>query len=228
MGNWKLVLVIIYLMVLVSCGEDDKNPPNASDSNVFMTLNVSQPQIGVGLDTPIILTASVTKDAVGETCTFEASFGSFSTIQPSLTSTEPVDLNGQATVLWYAPEIPGMIRFSSEIQTVQAHAEIEVIPVPQIEIIDLPDSVKIGETVLFQIQVPTEWAGKAVEVSAPQSILKAAGPVLEDLHTGNRILPLTDSNGLANVLFTAPGTPMQVILTASMFGTIESLLVQIF
>ena len=200
-----------------------------------VSIDVSEQTIGIGLETPIFITASVIKDAAGEEVHFKATNGNFENEtsnqpRPISETSKMVDINGKASVWWFAPQTPGTVRFFVSIQEITEEAQIEVIPVPpQIEFIDLPESVEIDKKVLFRVSIPSAWARKAVELRIrDEGTLKAVGPVPKDsLDKGSHIFPLTDGNGFADVLFVAPNSPQQVILTASLFGTIKSVLVEI-
>jgi hypothetical protein len=198
-----------------------------------VTLDVSEQTIGVGLEAPIILTVTVVPEGAvaGEEVRFKATGGTFNTAASNpavLEGNEAININGQATAVWFAPRTPGTVRFSISILNRTAEARIEVTPVPpEIVFVDLPDSLSVGQTTLFQVRIPSAWAGKAVEIQAPQASLQAAGPVADNLQEGTRILPLTDETGAADVLLLTPDSPQQMILTASLFGTIQREFVEV-
>lgn len=220
-------VILAAALAAVACGED-KNPTFPSDGEVLMRLEASQESIGVGLETPLSVTASVTRDATGDTCTFDATAGTFELGRSERSRKIVVNVNGEASIHWFAPQEPGRVRITASIRTVTASTEVEVTPVPQVIIAELPDSLAAGETVRFRVAVPATWSRKAVEVRASHGSLLATGPVLEGLDRGGRILPLTDQNGEARLLFTAPAAANDAVtITASLFGTISSVLVRV-
>ncbi len=207
---------------------EKKNDRFPEGGTAFMEVDASTRSIGVGLDTPVVITVAVTKDAKDETCSFTATSGSFSETDATPSVDVIVDVNGQAKAFWFAPDEPGLARLTTTINSVSDMLDIEVTPVPSVELNDVPDSLAVGEQVLFRTKVDADWANKPMEIRAPNAVLQATGPVDQELDMGSRILPLTDEQGEVAVVFTAPSMPLNIQITASLFGTRESKLVKIF
>ena len=221
-------LACTLLMVLsAGCECEEKNPSFPGESGAFMELEPNYPTVRVGLTTPLAFTASVTKDAEGGQCTFTATAGSFdpTTLQLSLDTT--VDVNGRASVDWYAPGDVGQVRLTATIETVRRTVLINVSPVPEVVIEGLPNSMPPDTRVLFSVHVPADWSNMALEVRTVGATLQATGPTEDNNDRGTRILPLTDRDGLVLVLFTAPDEPMDVPVTASLFGTRNTVMVRV-
>jgi len=221
-GSSIFITVFLLLWSLFTSCEVNDNPSFPNETSTFMRMTASDTTIGVGLDASILIAVQVTKDGTGDTSLFSATSGSFLSQQTNASIEKIVDVDGNASADRFPPDEPGTVRVTARIQTVAKSINISVTPVTQIDIIGLPDSIALGQSVLFRAKVPSQWHRKPIEIRAPDAILKATGPVDQDLDAGTRILPLADETGEVAVIFTAPNMPMKIIITASMFGTRRS------
>jgi hypothetical protein len=200
---------------------------SASSKPPYLTLTSSTTSIGVGLSTPVSLKAEVDEDAAGEACLYKASAGSFSLGEALTSSQSTVDSDGKAIAQWFPPTEPGIVKIRAMVKTVAGEIELTISPVASITISGLPDYVLPASSTLFTINVPMDWANKALEVCAPLAILDAAGPVSGNLDKASRIEPIADQLGKASVILIAPSSAQQIPVTVSLFGTSASKLVSV-
>jgi hypothetical protein len=221
--------VLVGLAGALACKELDRNPssPNGQTDALFVKLVPELDSVGVGLHLPVRLFARVTKDATGSECDFAATGGSFNPASAQAKTTATVDVNGRAAVIWFPPAVSGRVAFTAKVGAVTGDTSLVVTPVPDIVLVGLPDTIATGETAQASVQVPPIWSGSAIEVRAPQGLLKTLGPVDDDLDVGTKILPLLDATGHAGFLVTAPSTAGQLLVTASLFGTVRSKTVEV-
>jgi len=222
-----LLLRLTSLMAMaggLACKELPRNPttPNEGAGFEFLSLVPDVDSVGVGLRLPVHLSARMTADAAGSQCNFTASGGSFNSTSALLTASGSVDVNGRATVVWFPPASAGRVDFGATVGQVTGDTSVVVTPVPDIVFTGLPDVLAAGETIQAGVQVAAAWAGSAVEIRTPQGLLKAVGPVQGDFDTGTKILPILDATGQAGLLVIAPMTTGQLVVTASLFGTVRS------
>lgn len=208
----------------MACKEIPHNPsdPLRGDVDTLLVLQAETDTVAVGARQAVLITARVTRDATGESCSFTAGSGSFSAGELKPTISAAIDANGQAIVAWFPPDLPGRADLSAQVGDVTGRTVITVAAVPDIVFVNLPDTVPAGQVVQVTLEVADAWAGVGVEVRASAGTLAALGPVQDGQDEGNRIVPLLDENGRASFLLAFPGAPGQVVVTASLFGTIRS------
>jgi hypothetical protein len=208
----------------MACKEFPHNPSGPLEGAVdtLLVLQAERDTVAVGARQAVLITARVTRDASGKVCAFAAGSGSFSAAELTPTLSAAIDGNGQAVVAWYPPDQPGEADLSAQVGEVTGRTVITVSAVSDIVFTNLPDTLAAGQAVPVTLEVGDAWAGAGVEVRVSTGTLAALGPVQNEQDQGTRIIPLLDGTGRANVLLTVPGSPGQVILTASLFGTTRS------
>ncbi|MFL5495716.1 MAG: hypothetical protein ACJ8DC_15130 [Gemmatimonadales bacterium] len=208
----------------MACKEIPHNPsgPLEGEVDTLLVLQAERDTVAVGARQAVLITARVTRDASGQMCSFAAGSGSFAAAELKPSQSAAIDGNGQAFVAWYPPDQPGPADLSAQVGEVTGRTVITVSAVPDIVLANLPDTVAAGQAVPVTLEVGDAWAGAGVEVRVSTGTLAALGPVQNEQDQGTRVVPLLDGTGRATVLLTAPGSPGQVIVTASLFGTTRS------
>lgn len=220
-----LYSVFVLCVLLGSCEESD----DSLIEGEMMVMTLSPDSVtNVGSNDYITVTVQVPLDGAGETCTFNATAGNFDNISSNKsTTTAIVDIDGFATVTWFPPQTPGTQRIDATIKTLVRHREVVVSPVQTIDFSDLPASVAPDASQLFTISVGEEWAGAAVEIKTTGGTLNATGSVADELDSGTKIKPLLDQNGQTQVVYVAPATGGDFVITASLYGTFSSVAITV-
>lgn len=185
--------------------------------------------IGVGLDNaPLALTATA-MDTVADTAltslagsaaTFTGSAGAFGSAGGARSLSVTLDAQGRARANWFPPDQPGNVAIRAAVGVVETELMLVVSPVTGLAINGLAGALPTDTTVLLEVTVDPTWAGSAVEVVAPQAILRATGPVVDGRDIGTRIMPILDAAGTTAVLLETPSGSVTITVTASLFGTI--------
>lgn len=216
------VLFLLAFALLFACKETDKNSPEP-----LLSLTTDPTSVNVGIKAPTLIQAVVTKDATGDTCEFTVTDGSFNSSDATVkTITVIVDVEGKAEAFYFPPTIPGDVYVTATIKTINRKAKISITGVPSFPL-NLPDTISAEDHLTIDIQVDPAWAQSTMEVTAPLANLKVLGPAANDIDDGTKVYPIIDANGKAQLLFTAPENPQNVIITASLFGTTVSNVIEV-
>ena len=216
--------VFWLLASITACKEIPHNPsgPLEGDVDTLLVLQAERDTVAVGSRQAVLLTARVTRDASGQSCSFTAGSGSFSAAELKSTLSAAIDVNGQAVVAWYPPNQSGPADLSAQVGDVTGRTVISVAAVPDIAFTNLPDTISAGQEVPLTLEVGDAWAGAGLEVRVSTGTVAALGPVQAEPDQGDRIVPVLDETGRATILLTAPATAGTVIISASLFGTTRS------
>lgn len=226
---WVLLVGSACLAGAAGCGSIDDNPSNPLEgkSDTLIVMEVAPDTAPVGIAGAVRVTASVTRDATSQTCTFTSTAGKFGSPSGAATATATVDSRGQASVTWYPPDQMGTVDLTAQVASVTGRTSVVVKAVPDILFVGLLDTMAKGQVAAFMVQVDPAWSGAALDLKTSAGTLLALGPVRDELDEGSRVRPLLDQTGRAEVLLTAPGAAGNVVVAGSLFGTVRTRRVQV-
>ncbi len=215
-------VALLAACALLACDPPADNPssPDGADDDVYMRITLDSAVIGAGVRQALLVTASVTRDAAGESVSFTTSSGSFRSASVRVDTIATVDVAGRARVFWYPPDMPGTASLTAIARTVRADTSVTVTAVPAPQIAGLPGTVATNAEFAVTITVDARWAGRAIDVVASGGAqLTALGPVDQNAEAGTRVRPIADGNGVALISIRMPATAGTVRLTSTLLGT---------
>jgi hypothetical protein len=219
-------LVFFIFSFFMNCEEQNANFPEGSDE--LLKLELSEANSYVGTKNPIQITAYMTKDAEGETCTFTASAGGFKTYSDKLQDQQAiVDVYGQASAFWFPPNDPSNSVISVTVKTVSKDTIITVLPVGAINFSnDFQGVYSADSTFIITIEINPLWSSLPVEVNVSQGSLNVLGPVSNGFSNGTRVLPIIDQTGKIQIQYKTPLDSTSSTIVASLFGTLNSQIIK--
>lgn len=222
--------LLLVLPLLFACDQED-NPSDVDGELIKLTSStwegVETKEINVGVNEFRRITATVTKDATGQTFTFETTDGNFNGPNSGVkTATTVIDIRGMASILWFPPTIPGISVITGKVSTISSSIDVRTNAVPAIVFepsLTLEDTIDISTNTLFTITVAPEWANSPIEIKTTNGTLYATGTALANFEEGKIIKPYLDQNGVTQFVFSAPTAPDDfIVITATLFGTVNS------
>ncbi len=228
----KRLLIPLALILLMGCmfacdkrdlvgGEADADCVASGDC-FDLVVEVDSVGVGTPQGVAVSITLNYSSDAVGENCTFAASAGSFESDKQTVISDGIIGATGEARVTWYPPDQSGETEIRATVRSFTAHSAITVYPIPNNAVVvqGLPDTVTVSTETVFNLDLPDTWAGSPVTLSTTAGQLRVVGVSEEGRPDhGHTVVPITDANGSAIIVFEASDETGSVIITVTAFGT---------